>query len=136
MRLGRLAAVAAVAFFAAARDGGDDAGLAVDLAHDGVEAIDDVEVVVLVDDDGVRFIEGRRGRFAAVAGVAFLAGAGDGGDDAGLQIDLADAVIGGLGDVEMASPSTSQWNGSLSLALGRARRRRCSRARRSPRRGR
>src|SRR6185369_16772390 len=58
--------------------------------------------VVLVDDDGVWLIECRTGCLAAVAGVALLAITGDRRDDAGLEMHLADAMIGGLGDVEIA----------------------------------
>src|ERR1019366_9900953 len=78
-----------------------DAGRAIHLTDDGVEPIDDVEIVRLGNRDGVRFVEGRQHGRAAVAGVAFLAGARDGGDDAGLEIDLANAVIHRFRDVEM-----------------------------------
>lgn len=52
--------------------------------------------------DGVRFVECCFRRRAAIAGVAFLAGAGNGGDDAGFQVELANAVVAGLGNVESA----------------------------------
>src|SRR5262249_20551681 len=101
--VGCLAAVAGEVLLAIARHGSDDAGLAVNLADHGVEAIDDVEVSVLVHGAGVGLVDGGVGRLVAVAGVAFLARAGDGGDDAGLEIDLANAVVHRLGDVEMAA---------------------------------
>ena len=77
--------------------------MAVHPPHRGVETINDEQVAVGVHGHGVRLVEGRPQSGAAVAGVALLAGAGHGGDDARLQVHLADTVIAGLGNVETAN---------------------------------
>src|SRR5262249_37035178 len=100
-RLRAGAAVAAVALLAVARDRADEAALAVHFAHHRVEAVNDVQTPLRIDDDRVGLVQCRSGGGAAVAAIALLARAGGGGDPAGAQVDLADAVVERLGDVEV-----------------------------------
>src|SRR5262249_37894007 len=102
LRLRPRPAVAGVALLPGAGDGADDARLAVDAADDGVEAGDDVKGPLPRDGGGGGLISPGRGGGPAGAAVAFLPRAGDGGDDSRLEVDLADAVVAGLGDVEGA----------------------------------
>ena len=63
--------------------------------------VGDVEVVGGVEGEALRGVELGGGGGAVVAGEALGAGAGDGGDVAE-GVDLADDVVAGLGDVEIA----------------------------------
>ncbi len=54
-----------------------------------------------VDGEAVREGESGGGCGGGVAGEARDAGAGDGGDDAGGGVDAADAVVVGVGEVEV-----------------------------------
>ena len=53
-----------------------------------------------------------------VAGEALCAGAGDGGDDAGGGVDLADAVVAGVGEVEVAGGVEGEGGGEIELGGG------------------
>src|SRR5205823_3276255 len=70
-----------------------------DLADQMVVAVSDVDVPCRADGDAVRAIEARRGAGAVV--VPRAAVAGQRGDDAGRR-DLADRVVAGVGDVDIA----------------------------------
>src|SRR5437870_1027477 len=67
-----------------------------------------------VDPAEVR-VQGR----AAVPAVALGAGAGDAGDDAGREVDLPDAVVEGVGDVERAVRTDQQVMRAVELRLAR-----------------
>src|SRR5262249_19717124 len=95
-------AVNGVPLLLVARHGRDDPGLAVHLADDGVEPVDNVQVAVAVYRDGIGLVEGRLRRRPAVAPVALAAAAGDGGDGPRPAVDPPDAVVAGLRDVEVA----------------------------------
>src|SRR5208283_1747685 len=99
---GGQAAVAAEAGAAGTGDGGDDAGAVNHLADviDGGGGLGDVNVVAGVDRHAHWVDELGSGRQAAVAAGA---AAGDGRDDAGGVVDLADARVAGIGDEEIAA---------------------------------
>src|SRR5208282_5051307 len=83
-----------------ARDGGDDA-VGADLADPVVAGIGEEEVTGGIHRDAVRLVKlGLRGR-TVVAAEARYPSARDGGDDA-VGADLADPVVAGVGDVEVA----------------------------------
>src|SRR5207244_10064071 len=94
--------VAGGALPAGAGDGGDDMGAGVDAAHAVVFGIDDEEVVVAVDGDPLRAVEGGLERRSSVAAVALLAPAGNGGDAGGPGVHAAHAVPLPLADKEIA----------------------------------
>src|SRR5690606_32999309 len=95
-------AVGRVARRAGASEGGDRAGLHVDPADDVVADVADVEVALWTELDAVRLLELRLRRRTAVAAVARLARARDGGEEAGLHLDLAHGVVDHVDDVEIA----------------------------------
>ena len=92
-----------VALPGAAGDGLDEAGDEIDRADGVVVAVGDVEAAVGAELHVAREVEGGRERLAAVAGVAGRAGAGDAVDDAGVEVDAADAVVEAVRDVEQAA---------------------------------
>src|SRR5262249_4968092 len=96
--------IAAVAGRAHAGDGNDVAAVVLlHFADGGVERVRDEDVPIGIDGHAFGVIQlGRRGR-SAVAAVAGRAGAGDGEDVAGRLHDLADAIIAGVGDVDVAA---------------------------------
>ena len=63
--------------------------------------VGDVEVVGCIEGQALGRVELGGGGGAVVAGEALRAGAGDGGDLAE-GVDLADDVVAGFGDVEVA----------------------------------
>ena len=81
--------------------GGDDAGGGVDAADAMVGGVGEVEVAGGVDGEAVRKGESGGGGGAVVSGEGWSAGTGDGGDDAGGGVDAADAVVVGVGEVEV-----------------------------------
>jgi hypothetical protein len=93
-------AIAVRALLAVAGDGGDEP-VGGDLAHLLVAEIGDIEVAGCVQRQAVGRIELSQIRRTAVAEVAGMSVAGEGGDDAG-RGDFADAVIVGVGQVEVA----------------------------------
>ena len=99
-RCGR-AAVAAVAARPRAGEGGDDPGRGVHLADAVVANVRDVEVVVAIQRNPSENVERRRSGRAAVAAVATRPRAGEGGDDPGRGVHLADAVVANVRDVEV-----------------------------------
>src|SRR5262245_11127063 len=64
-------------------------------------AIRDVDIPLGIDDAAVRAVEAGLGGVAAVA-FGTLPAAGDGRDDAGLRVDLANGVVLGLDHVDVA----------------------------------
>src|ERR1700678_1533333 len=82
-------------------EGGDDAGGSVDAADAVVTGVGEVEIVCGVECYGGGKVELGRGCEGVVAGEAWDAGSRDGGDDAGDEIKFADAVIVGIGYVEI-----------------------------------
>src|SRR5579885_2547112 len=102
LRLGGRAAVAAKAWFARARDGGDDFGLGVH-SHDGVVGhIHEEQVAGFVEAHLIGLLErGGQGR-TAHACVTFLAAARHGGEDVGLQIQAAYTVIVDVAEIQGA----------------------------------
>ncbi len=81
-------------------DGGDLAGGDVDAADALVGGVGEVEVARGVEGEAVR--EGQACG-DAVAVVAAGAGSGECGDDAGGEVELADAVVVGVGEVEVGA---------------------------------
>ena len=112
--------VALVAPFAGAGDGGDDA-LGVDLADGAAFAFADVGVALAIDADGPGADDDRLVGRAAVAALAAidlrlgrdlgLAGAGEGGDDAGREVEPANAPVGDVGDQQapLAVEDSNRW---------------------------
>src|SRR5579871_381221 len=102
----RVAAIAEESWIAVSHDGVDDA-VGGDLADAVVAGVGDVDVPVGIDCDALgnaqQPIDGGASVviLAGSAAQAGLAGAGKGGDDA-VRSDHADAVIGGVGDVQIA----------------------------------
>src|SRR5579884_1463983 len=94
-------AVAAEPGLAGAGQGRDHPGH-IDPADDRVEAVGDIEIAGPADRDAVGFVEARLGRRTAVAGISLGAVAGDRRDRAGGGIDAADAVVEGVGEIEVA----------------------------------
>ena len=87
---------------AGAGEGGDEASFHVDLADDVVADVADVEVTFGAELDAVGLVElGVFGR-AAVTCVAFFAGAGEGGEDAGFHVDLANGIVDHVDDEHVA----------------------------------
>ena len=84
---------------AGARDGRHDAGLRVDAAHSEAVLLANVHVVVGVEAQGVGHQGAGFGGRPPVAVGGSLAGAEHRGDDAGLHVDLADAVVRVVADV-------------------------------------
>src|SRR5207248_1789328 len=95
------AAVATKGRLAAAGDSADGAGGGVEAAHPAVQPVGDVEIAGAVEHYAVGLVERRPGGGAAIAGIALFAIAGDGGDDAARRIDAADAVVEGVGEIEV-----------------------------------
>lgn len=89
-RLERRAAVAIAGpdFLAAARDGGDDSRLKVQLADTVVAHVANVEVACTVEVAVERIVQQRRGGVAAVAAETLFSSAGHAGDNAGAAFVL------------------------------------------------
>jgi hypothetical protein len=100
LRAGGRSAIAGRALAISARVGVDRAGGA-DAAHAVVAEVGDVEVAVWVDGEAVGKVELCRGGGAAVAAEAGGSHPGHGSDDA-VRVDFADAVVAGVGEVEIA----------------------------------
>ena len=116
----RLGAVLGHALLAVAGDGADDAGLHVDGADAAVVEVGQVHLLALgVEGDAVDAAELRLGRRPAVAGEPLLAGAGEGGDRPRLRVDLADAVVPGVGDVDGAVRADGEAVRPVELGLER-----------------
>ncbi len=99
----RVGAVAGHAPLAVARDQVHDAGLHVDDADPAVVQVGEVELAeVGVECEAIDAAEHGIACRAAVAGIAFLAGAGERGDDAALRIDFANAIVPGVGQIHRA----------------------------------
>ena len=96
------AAVGGGACGAGAGEGGDEAGFHVDLADDVVADVADVEVAFGAELDAVGLFELGVFGGSAVAAVAGFAGAGEGGEDAGFHVDLADGVVDHVDDEHVA----------------------------------
>src|SRR5579872_699737 len=111
----RQAAVAAVAFGSGAGDRLDDAGLRVHLADAVALALADIDAACAVDVDGARAVDGGRGRRTAVPREGPPAGAGEGIDQARRQVDLANAIVGDVGDIEGAVPVEGESVGLAEL---------------------
>ena len=109
-------AVAGEAGRAGAGESGNGAGLSVHLPHDAILHLDKVHVAGGVEAHLVRLVQPRRRRGAAVARVAGLAVAGDGGDGAGI-VDPADAVVAHVADVERAVGAATDAVGVVELCL-------------------
>ena len=99
-RLDRRAAVSAEASLFRARDGGDRPG-AIDPADAVVVSIGDIEVARPVHRHAIGIVETRLSCRAAIPAEPLLSRARNGGDRPG-GIHLADAVVVGIGDVEVA----------------------------------
>src|SRR5690606_25034814 len=102
--LGGRAAVAVIETdLAGSGHGADLAGVEVDGADRPVVGVGDVEVAVRTDLEVARAVQLGVEGIAPVTRVAGLAGAGERVDRAGLQVDDADPVAHGLGQVELAA---------------------------------
>src|SRR5262249_43667112 len=72
-------------------------------AHAAIVEVGQEEALGLrIEGDAVDPAELRLDGRAAVAAEALLAGTGDGGHDAGLAVNLADALVPGVGEVDVA----------------------------------
>ena len=100
---GGRAAVAAIAAASVAGDGGDDARAGVDLADAVVAGVGDEQVAAGVHRNADGIVQLGGGGRPAVAAIARSSVAGDGGDDARGGVDLADAVVVGVGDEQVAA---------------------------------
>ncbi len=91
---------------------GVDGGCGGELADSVVVGVCEGELVC-GEDGGTGGVEGGGGGGSGVAGEALRAGAGDSGNDAGGGVDAADAVVGGVGEVEVAGGVDGQavWEG-------------------------
>src|SRR5439155_5088502 len=120
-RLGAgLAAVPGHALFAVAGDGRHDPGLQVDGADAPVVEVADIEDAV-PEGNGVDTAEARLERGPPVAAEALLPRSRHARDDARLEIDAADAVVPGVGDVQAPIGSQQEMARSIELRLrGRA----------------
>ena len=101
-RRGGRAAVAAEAGHPRPGDGRDVSGSGIDPADAVVEQVRNVEVAAAVQSKPRGAVERRRGGRAAIAAEAEGPRAGDGRDVPGRGIDLADAVLEVVRDVEVA----------------------------------
>ena len=79
-----------------------------------VAGIGDVEAAVGGESDAGGRVEAGAQAGAAIAGEAAVARAGDGGEDAG-NVDTADAVIAGIGDVDGTRTIDSHGGGRVQL---------------------
>lgn len=104
-------AVGGGAGFAGACKGGDEAGLHVDLADDVVADVTDVKIALGSELDAVRLFELGVFGGAAVATVAGLASSGEGGEDAGFHVDLADGVVDHVDDEHVALGIEAEFMG-------------------------
>ena len=115
----RRAAVAADAGSPASREGGDIPRGSIHLADAVVIRIGDIEVARPIHRQAVGAVELRRCRRGAVAAEAGNSSSRHRGDITRGSSHLADAVVGGIGDVEVARPVQRHAPGSAQL------RRRC-----------
>ncbi len=81
------------------------------LADAVIHEIADEQVAVAIAKNAVRLAELGFVARASVAGETRDAGAGSGGDDAGLHVDFADDVVVALGEVEVAFEVEDQLMG-------------------------
>src|SRR6266404_3478258 len=93
-RIARRTIVAAVAARTGAGDGIDDPGAGIDRAQRAGLPLEDIDCAVGCHLDGTGAEHAGTARRAAVAAVLRLAGAGEGRDRAGDEIDHADAMVG------------------------------------------
>ena len=98
----RGAAVAGEALLSGAGDVVNLAGLEVELEDLIALARGEPEVALRVEVERARAVQRRAGDRRAVGRRAGFAGAGEGGDDAGLHVHLADDVVADVADVEVA----------------------------------
>src|SRR5207247_2605584 len=95
-------AIPGISGLAIAGYGGDDPGLGIHLADAIVTGIGKEEIAGGVDGQTSWIIKlSRRGR-PAISGISTLAIAGYGGDDPGLGIHLADAIVTSIGNEKVA----------------------------------
>src|SRR5215212_10260348 len=114
LRLSSRTAVAGEAKLSGASDGGDSPGR-IDLPHALVVGY--VEVPFSVEGETARIYEFGGGGRASVAGIASLACAGKGGDDA-LFVHLANPIVVLVCDVEVPYPVCRHGEGHIELCLG------------------
>ena len=111
--------VAAVTLGAVAGDGDDVAGRLDDLADHVVGRVGDEQVARGVDGDAVGLVQLGGGGGSVVAAVTLGAVAGDGDDVAGRLDDLADHVVGRVGDEQVARGVDGDAVGAVQLGGGR-----------------
>src|SRR5262245_3954249 len=87
------AAIAAIALLPRACKGGDAAGVAINLAHDGIAPFSYIDIPVGVDRQGIGHVERGLERRAAIAAVPTIPGASYQSDDAGVGVHAADPVV-------------------------------------------
>ncbi|NYF89820.1 hypothetical protein HDF08_001887 [Edaphobacter lichenicola] len=107
--------VAGEAGQASAGDGGDQAGAGGDLADAVVVGVGKVEIAGGVDGNARGRVDGSGEDGGPVAGVALRACAGDGGDETSAGIDAADAVVRGVGEIEVAGGVDGESGGEVEL---------------------
>ena len=101
------------------RDGCNDACRGIDLADAVVVAIGDIEVACAVRGYAPGVVQLRDGSQAAVpAESAVSSGTRDGGNDACRDIDLADAVVVAIGNIDVACAVRGYAPGLVQLRSG------------------
>ena len=118
LRLGCRAAIAAVTCHAGAGEGGDDLRFHVDLAHDVVRHVDDVEIAFGIKAELMREPEGGLQGGTAIAAVARLPCTCDGADGA-ISCHAADALAGVFAEPDGAVRATHDAEGIVDLRCGR-----------------
>src|ERR1051325_661710 len=111
------AAVAGEARLAGAGHGRDDLRLCVHPADEMIFHFDEEQVAVLVEADFIRLIQGGLERRASVAGIAGVAGAGDGRNRSGAG-HPADDVVAHVATVERAVATAREAVGVVELSVG------------------
>ena len=87
-------------------------------AYAAIGSVGDVDVAGRVERDAPGQVQLRIGRRAVVAGVALHAVAGDGGDEAAGDNDLADGLIPSIGDVDVAGCVDEDASGTIQQGVG------------------
>jgi hypothetical protein len=99
-------------------DGGDDAGTGGNAADEMVVGVGEVEVVGGIEGKALRRVDGGLDSGAVVAGDSLCAGTGDGGDETSGGGYATNAVVGGVGKVEVADGVESECGGKIELGRG------------------
>jgi hypothetical protein len=104
---------------AGAGEGGDESGFHVDLADDVVADVTDVKIAFGSELDAVGLFELSVFGRSAIATVTGLASSGEGGEDAGFHVDLADGVVDHVHDEHVALRVEAEFVGFAEGGLQR-----------------